>query len=182
MGKQNFSSLYKSMKDELYNGGPVSCKISFFSDKYEDGYDYSCIMVYKINNVFEWNNIKGAAKGFKGRGIYLIFLRTDKYPDMVKREVGSGMVHHYPLKYVFDIDYDQDIICCSGFSHYKNELKFNSVWLNQRKQAGCDTDGNKKLSRGEIILAIYCFHRYSSLGPNSQFYINDTAEYHILSS
>lgn len=169
-GRQNFKSLYRSVKSQL---GRPSCKVSFFSDNFDSSKNYAGMIVYAVNGSFNWMNTGGRASGYKGRSFYIIVQCTNNWPSDVLRDVGQGRVHHYLIKNTLGFDYDQDLVCCGGFSYVNGSLKFSSVWLNGRNQVGCSSDGSKYLSGPEQTLVEYCFEQYKSRGRNSTFSIPD---------
>ncbi|CAG8484593.1 14283_t:CDS:2 [Dentiscutata erythropus] len=100
----------------------------------------------------------------------------------VLNDVGNGQVHHYLIKNTFGFDYDQDIICCGGFSYHEKQLKFSSVWLNERNQKGWESDGSKYLSGPEQILVEYCFEEYKKFGSHHIFKIPNYIEKQLINS
>ncbi|CAG8693525.1 hypothetical protein C2G38_2174731 [Gigaspora rosea] len=166
MGKENFKKLYKRIKYEL---GSITCKISGFSDEFDEDKDYAGMIVYAIDGEFAWENTGGITSGYRGKSFYIIIQCTDDWPPEVLRDVGKGQVHHYLIKNTFGFDFNQDIICCGGFSYHEKTLKYSSVWLNERDQTGCKSDGTKYLSRREKVLVKYCFKKYKQNGINYAF-------------
>jgi len=169
-GRQNFKSLYRRIKSQL---GRPSCKVSYFSDNFDPSKNYAGMIVYSVNGNFSWMNTAGQASGYKGRSFYIIVQCTNNWPSDVLRDVGQGRVHHYLIKNTLGFDYDQDLVCCGGFSYVNGSLKFSSVWLNGRDQVGCSSDGSKYLSTPEQALVEYCFGQYRIHGKNSVFSIPD---------
>ncbi|CAG8510573.1 1646_t:CDS:1, partial [Racocetra fulgida] len=157
MGKKNFKNLYKRIKSEL---GDITCKISYFSDNFDENKNYAGMIVYAVNGNFAWNNTGGKASGYKGRSFYVVIQCTNNWPSDVLKDVGNGQVHHHVIKSTFGFDYNQDIVCCGGFSYHNKQLKFSSLWLNGRSQEGWESDGSKYLSRPEQILVEHCFEEY----------------------
>src|SRR6185503_18496756 len=57
-----------------------------------------------------------------------------KYPRGLRRDIGSGRVHHYLMLKLLGRKYSQDSVCCRGFAILKRDLVFSSMWLNARDQ------------------------------------------------
>ncbi|CAF3471433.1 unnamed protein product [Rotaria socialis] len=167
MGKKNFKDLYRRIKSEF---GSVSCKTSYFCDKFNASSNYAGAIIYSIDGKFKWENQEGGkANGFKGRSFYIIIQCTDDWPVEHLKAAGQGRVHDYLLKNVMGIEYDQDRIACGGFAYVNGELRFSSVWLNGRSQTGAESDGNKMLSDLEKVLVTHCFEEYKKHGGNHAF-------------
>ncbi|KAF0465764.1 hypothetical protein F8M41_026211 [Gigaspora margarita] len=167
MGKENFRKLYKRIKSEL---GDINCKISHFSDKFDESKSYAGMIVYAIDGKFTWKNTGGKASGHEGKSFYIIIQCTNHWPSEAYRD-GGGLVHHYLVKNTLGYDYNQDIVCCGGFSYHKNRLKFNSSWLNGKDQKGCRSNGLRHLSDPEQILIEYSFEQYKKYGKDHIFKI-----------
>ncbi|KAF0381438.1 hypothetical protein F8M41_012073 [Gigaspora margarita] len=135
MGKEYFRKLYKRIKSEL---GDINCKISHFSDKFDESKSYAGMIVYAIDGKFTWKNTGGKASGYEGKSFYIIvwvsnyicFSKitkispnviqcTNHWPSEAYRD-GGGLVHHYLVKNTLGYDFNQDIVCCGGFSYHKN--------------------------------------------------------------
>ncbi|WNE40486.1 MAG: hypothetical protein GBAus27B_000553 [Mycoplasmataceae bacterium] len=169
-GKKNFVDFYKRLKSDI---GKSSCKISHYSDQFEKDKNYAGMIVYSVNNEFKWFNDKGKANGHRGRSFYIVVQCTDKWPELAFKEAKQGRVHDYLIKDTLGIEYNQDIVCCGGFSYHNGQMKYSSVWLNGRDQKGCKSDGNKYLSNNEKVLVDYCFEIYKSHGPGKIFELPD---------
>lgn len=165
-GKKNFNQLYKRIKSELKE---ITCKISAYSDEFEEGKNYAGMIVYSLDDQFKWRNDKGRARGQNGRSFYIVIQCTDEWPSEVFKEAKQGRVHDYLIRNTLGIEYNQKIVCCGGFSYHDRKLKHSSVWLNGVDQKGSRTDGSKYLSDSEKVLVEYCFEKYKELGINKVF-------------
>ncbi len=70
MGKKDFGAIYRDCKKEV--GGEISCKISYYSDKFEANKDFGAVIIYKRNDQCKWKNNKGKLRGHSGRSFYVI--------------------------------------------------------------------------------------------------------------
>jgi hypothetical protein len=50
MGKENFKDLYRRIKSEL---GEITCKISAYSDSFDENKNYAGMIVYAIDGKFK---------------------------------------------------------------------------------------------------------------------------------
>lgn len=166
MGKQNFSQIYSWIKEDF---GDVTCKVSYYSDNFNWGCNYSCVLIYGVNGQTTWVNSGGKASGCKGRSLYCIIKDTAYFPD--QRAVGEGRVHYYPIEEVIGTTKKENILC-SGFAFHNNQLKYSSIWLNESQQLNLNgeyncSDGSKYLSNKEKILVDFIWKRYKEMGPNA---------------
>ena len=177
MGKKNFEDLYK--KIELEFKGELKGKISAFSPSFEPQKSYSGAIIYAIDGNYTWkNNEKCRAKNQNGRSFYVIIDSTDDKPYSYFNHIfRKGKVHRPLLKDFLGIEmnYEESLgrICAGGFSYCgeKKELRFKSVYLNEEKQMGCESDETEYLSNLEKSLVEYCFEQYKSNGPDHVFAI-----------
>ena len=54
MGKSDFKKLYSIIKSEL--GPVVTCKTSYFCDKFDPSQNYAGVVVHSVNKKFQWVN------------------------------------------------------------------------------------------------------------------------------
>jgi len=169
--------LCKQAQDQL--GAPPTLKISAFSDKYDSSKSYAGIIIYAVDGKFSWINDKGVAIGYKGRSFYCGILDTSKYPtDELKRDVGTGRVHHYLILTLTGREFTQDTVCCGGFAIHESKLKFSSVWLNARhqypKESFGKSDQDKYLSSLEKELCNFAVDKWKTSGVNTAHELSDT--------
>lgn len=53
MGKLDFKNLYQRIKRDL---GDVTCKTSFYCDKFDPTRNYAGVIVYAIDGNYRWTN------------------------------------------------------------------------------------------------------------------------------
>jgi hypothetical protein len=53
MGKENFKELYRRIKTEL---NTITCKTSFYCDRFDPARNYAGVIVYAIDGKFQWKN------------------------------------------------------------------------------------------------------------------------------
>jgi len=176
MGKKDFKKLYRAAVE---NNGADTCKSSYFCDDYDPKEDYAGLICYAINGKFNWTNVAGMTKNYRGRSFYLIILKTSAWPPDAFEDANQGRVHNYLLQHTFGQDYSRNNVMCSGFAISKNSvdsgtssakptLRYSSVWLNASTQKGIggDTDGSKYLSEYEKELVRYMVDHWKRNGKH----------------
>jgi len=164
MGKKDFDSKIRSRF-----GREFSCKVSFFSDKYDSSARFAGIIIYHLQNELQWKT----SKGHNARGCYVVIQNTDKWPaGAVHDRAGKGMVHDYLYKYITDVDFTQgpNAVCCGGFAVDKGTTKYSSIWLNKTSNNSCryswESDDDKYLSPSERAIVDKVIREWKSRGTN----------------
>lgn len=147
----------------------LSVKVSSLSSRYNRNKNYAGLVVYHHKGKFKWRNDCGIAKGYSGRGIYILIACTDDWPTDAFKRAGQGMVHDYLYKMYFGCSYSEKKSCCGGFAIMKGKVKYSSIWLNKQSRSaprnGWTSDGDKMLSAPEIEVVDLAVEAWVRQGP-----------------
>eukprot|EP01083_Nonionella_stella_P279047 949146_1 len=168
MGKKDFGKIYRDCKAEL--GGSVTCKISYYSDKFEQGKNFGAVIIYKRNDKSKWVNDKGSLKGHSGRSFYVIIQKTDGW-DVEQK--GTGKMHPFVIENHMGIKkFDQPkIFCGGGWAYYCGQVRYHSWWLNSGIDGCCNvsypSDKDLDMSAKEKKLVDHIFKEWTKYGPHT---------------
>mmetsp|Transcript_63644 Transcript_63644/g.77845 ORF Transcript_63644/g.77845 Transcript_63644/m.77845 type:complete len:189 (-) Transcript_63644:111-677(-) len=171
MGKRNFCrSHYQPICKELYGGKAPTMRLSHFSDRYRRGHNYAIVIMYTWRGEPEWRN---SHKGYDGRFLYVAFKDTTQWSGDRFRAAGQGRVHDAIFQDTFGEPFSDNKASCAGAAIVNGELKYSSIWLNQKTQTSAgfrykwESDGSKEMSWAEKALIDIAVDAWKRNGPST---------------